>query len=390
MESFDWIVVGNGLAGAVLSYELACRDLKVLLLDDGSASSATRCSYGGIAYWAAQDAMTKILYREGIERHRQLEAELDSPTEFRELDLLLTFPPGVEGEQLLSTYSEVAIAPTLIDAATAQELEPQLSQTAVGGALTVKHGHVSPHKIVAAFNQAFRRRGGQHIIASVRGLVRIGNRVTGVLTPNQAYTAGSVAVCVGAYSRQLLKQARLSVPCLYSHAELVKLEPMDTHLRAMIMPALADRFGAEATAGDPDCRPLWQQPQGEIVPPVLDAGAIQFLDGTTYIGQISRFRAELEAAVDPDQSEAEIRQGIVSQLPCLADRPGQWFHTLVAFTSDGLPLVGPLPEVTGLHLFSGFSSPFAMVMPVARRFVQELDSAQSDELVGAMAVDRQV
>jgi glycine/D-amino acid oxidase-like deaminating enzyme len=33
MQTFDWIVVGNGLTGAALSYELSRQGLSVLLLD---------------------------------------------------------------------------------------------------------------------------------------------------------------------------------------------------------------------------------------------------------------------------------------------------------------------------------------------------------------------
>lgn len=49
METFDAIVLGTGLAGAAISYELVGRGLSVLLIDGrppGDAPSATRYSYG--------------------------------------------------------------------------------------------------------------------------------------------------------------------------------------------------------------------------------------------------------------------------------------------------------------------------------------------------------
>ena len=390
METFDWIVIGNGLAGAALSYELARLGLSVLLVDDGNAESATRCSYGGIAYWSGTDAITQELCEQGIQRHRQLSDELDAPTEFRELDLLLTFAPEVDGNGLAQQYEQFAIAPRLISAPEAHALEPQLKLDAIGGAFTIKHGHVNPIKTLEAFNQAFRQLGGQQMIASVTGLVRIKNCVTGILTATQAYTAANIAVAAGGYSRKLLNDAKLSVPLYHTHAEIVALPQVEHPLRTLIMPAVASRFEAETTASAPATDSLWDGPPHEIAPPILDTGVIQFLDRSTYIGQISRFRTDLDiSSINAAQSEASLRQGITAQLPCLANLPGYWRHCLVTFSRDGLPLIGPLPGMEGIHIFSGFTSPFAMLLPVARRFAQWVNHQQpSDPLIEKMLVTR--
>ncbi|MGD1853076.1 MAG: NAD(P)/FAD-dependent oxidoreductase [Leptolyngbyaceae cyanobacterium] len=390
METFDWIVIGNGIAGATLSYELAKLGLAVLLVDDGNPDSATRCSYGGIAYWSGTTPLTRELAQAGIARHRQLSEELGATTEFRELDLLLTFAPDVDGIGLVDQYKPFAIAPRLISAQDAHELEPQLNPEAIGGAFTVKHGHVNPLKTLDAFNQAFRQLGGQQMVAEVTGLVRIKDRITGVMTPTQAYAAGNVVVTAGGYSRQLLRETNLSVALYHTHAEIVALPKVEQSLRTLIMSAVADRFEAEAMASDPAQDHLWDEPSCQIAPSILDAGMIQFLDGSTYIGQVSRFRSDLEPTfVDADQSETAIRQGISPQLPCLANVPGQWRHCLVTFSRDGLPLVGPIPGVEGLHIFSGFTSPFALLLPIAQRFASWINhQPSSDDLIEKMLVTR--
>lgn len=51
MKTYDWIVVGAGITGAALSYELAKKGFSVLLLEQNKAiANATRFSYGGIFY----------------------------------------------------------------------------------------------------------------------------------------------------------------------------------------------------------------------------------------------------------------------------------------------------------------------------------------------------
>ena len=389
METFDWIVIGNGLAGAALSYELAKLGQSVLLVDDGNPDNATRCSYGGIAYWSATDSITKELFQAGIERHAQLSDELGAVTEFRELDLLLTFAPDVDGTALVDQYDQFEIAPQLISAKEAQELEPQLNLEALGGAFTVKHGHVNPIKTLDAFNQAFRQLGGQQMMASVTGLVCINDRVTGITTPTQAYAAGNVVVAAGGHSRRLLKNTDLTVPLYHTHAEIVALPHVDQPLRTLIMPAVASRFDAESAASDPDTERLWDEPNHVIMPSILDVGVIQFLDRSTYIGQISRFRTDLEMnSIDAAQSEARMRAGITAQVPCLTDVPGHWRHCLVTFSRDSLPLVGPLPDVEGVHIFSGFTSPFAMLLPIAQRFASWVSQGSSDSLIEKMLLTR--
>ncbi|MEO0541003.1 MAG: FAD-binding oxidoreductase [Cyanobacteria bacterium P01_A01_bin.105] len=369
MQTTDWIVVGNGIAGAALSYELAKRGQSVLLIDD-AADSATRYSYGGIAYWSGTDAMTRELMAAGIARHRTLSEELGADTEFRELDLLLTIPAGADMAAVQQPYQKFERPPQLISATEACELEPQLNRDAIAGALTVKHGHVHPTKTVAAFNHAFRQLGGRHLMSSVTGLVRVGNQVTGVMTPSQAYVGGQVAISAGGYTRSILQSIGLNIPLYHTHAEVVDCPQVEAQLRTLIMPALADRFKAEAIASAPETEPLWQAAEQEIAPPILDAGVVQFKDGFTRIGQISRFHTAVELAVDQAASEAKLRRAMGEQMPALETAPGTWHHCLVTFSRDGLPLVGAVPNLEGLQLFSGFTSPFAMLLPIAERFAQ--------------------
>src|ERR671932_183892 len=101
MKTYDWIVVGGGITGAALSYELATKGFSVLLLEqDATLQGATRYSYGGLAYWSGTSELTRQLCQEGIERHRTLTEELDTDTQFCELDLLLFIAPADRAEKI--------------------------------------------------------------------------------------------------------------------------------------------------------------------------------------------------------------------------------------------------------------------------------------------------
>ncbi|TVQ13172.1 MAG: FAD-binding oxidoreductase [Leptolyngbya sp. DLM2.Bin27] len=388
MQTFDWIVVGNGLVGAAVSYELARCGLSVLLIDRAlEPGNATRYSYGGIPYWSGSTALTRQLCQEGIAKHRQLSDELGADTQLRELDLLLTLAADADPAAAAEPYKKFATPPQFVAAAAAVELEPLLNEAAIAGAFTVRHGHVSPVALVNAYNQAFQRLGGTRIIASVMDVVRIKDKVTGVLTAEQAYPAKQVLVAAGAFSRALLHQAHVSVPLYYTHAELIETPPLDLGLRALIMPAQTQRFALEAQASQPDTDPRWDEPGHEVTPPILDSGAVQFLDGHMCIGQISRTLTDLEADLDEAESDRTMRAAIAAQIPALGQVPGTWRRCRVSFSRDGLPLIGPVPGVEGLYVMAGFSAPFVYLPPVAQRFAQAV-VGQADAVIEAMGLTR--
>jgi glycine/D-amino acid oxidase-like deaminating enzyme len=393
----DWIVVGNGLAGAALSYELQKQGLSVLLLEQfaQSAHSATRYSYGGIAYWSGQDQLMRQLCQEGIDLHRQLSAELEGNTEFRDWQLLLTIASGRDPAAVAANYAQMAIQPIVLDPKTACEIEPLLNPAAIAGVLQLPHGHVSPEATVAAYNRAFLRLGGQIEAVAVTGLVKQGRQIEGVITDKSSYKAAQTAVCTGALTRLLLSGLGKPIQLYFSQAELIETEAVSFQMQTMIMPAELQRFELEAKAGAAEVEAQWNQPGQELVPAVLDAGVVQLRDGRLRIGQISRANSDLEPAVDRAASEQILRQGIGEILPSLQSIPGRWCSCQVAFSGDRLPLVGPMLDWEGLYLFSGFSNPFAILPPLARRFAQAaactdapVADLSSDAILAQLSLER--
>ncbi|WP_223300853.1 NAD(P)/FAD-dependent oxidoreductase [Oscillatoria nigro-viridis] len=369
MKSYDWIVVGGGITGAALSYELAKKGFAVLLLErDATMQNATRFSYGGLAYWSGTTDLTRQLCREGIERHRHLSAQLDADTEFRELDLLLTIDAGNDVEKVAANYAHFAIVPQLLSVAEAGELEPLLNKSAIAGALTVRHGHISPTATNTAYCQGFLRLGGTIEFAEVIGLIQEGNRISGVKTVHESYACKNAVVCAGGWSRSFLKAAGVSAGVYFTRTEILETAPVDVKLRTLVMPAVLKRFELEAESSRNEVDFLWDEPGKELQPPILDSGAIQFNDGSLRIGQLSRTLSDLNAKVDRETSETAIRAGISKVLPDLAGLPATWHECIVAFSADNLPVVGPIADRPGLHVFSGFSNPLVIVPALAERF----------------------
>ncbi|MEW6495286.1 MAG: FAD-binding oxidoreductase [Cyanobacteriota bacterium] len=388
MKTYDWIVVGGGITGAALSYELIKKGFSVLLLEkDATLQNATRYSYGGLAYWSGTSKLTRHLCEEGVEIHRQLSEELDADTQFRELDLLLYISPDDDAEKLAANYARFAIAPRLLSVEEACELEPLLNRDAIAGAFTVRHGQIHPDKMNQSYLEAFRRAGGEMQIEQVVELLRRGDRIEGVKTANKTYHAANTVICAGGLSRALLKDAGIPARLYFTHAELIETPPIDLQLQTIVMPANTQRFALEAKASTPEVEPLWDQPGHEPVPPILDAGAVQFLDGRLRIGQLSRVLTNPYAEVDSAASEAAIRTQVGKILPALEQLPGTWHHCLVAFSSDRLPVISPLDNIQGAFVFSGFTTPLVFIPPLAKHFANWANG-QDDTIINQLPEHR--
>jgi glycine/D-amino acid oxidase-like deaminating enzyme len=366
---WDFGVIGSGIAGLAIAYELANRGATVLLVEDPAGLCATDWSYGGIAYWAAATPLSRQLCQESIQWHRQAANELGHGTGFRDRQILLWFGRRWDIQsELQKRYGNFAIAPEWLGIDDVMDREPQFNRGAIGGALAFPHGQVDPRTLRAAYRHALMARGGRvhaGLVTAIRS--GVGNTIQ-LETDRGPIPVGQVVVAAGALSRTLLQQSQIPVPLYWSHAELVELAPSRQSLSTIVMPALQQRQTLESRVRQDDS---WDQDLdiGHAMP-ILDAGAVQFSDRRIIIGQISRLIPQTQSPKDPQGAERQIRDSVGRILPTIASLPGQFQHCWVAFSLDGWPIVGELRP--NIHLFTGFSSPFVYVPPFAQRLAQRL------------------
>lgn len=366
MKKVDWIVVGGGITGSMLAYELLQKGFSVLLVDRRNGiRGATQLSYGGVAFWASQTPFGAQLCQESRERYHSLADELEQHIEFREVDLLLTVSKDQDPSDVEASYQTVAIPPQRITLTEALEREPLLDPTHLSGVLLARHGHIHPGLTTRAFQQAFVTQGGEIDSLEVK---RITTDPVGI----QDYaTAAHLVICAGAESRSFLQSLGIRIRLYFTQAELLEIPAVkDITLQTMVSSAVLLRTQLETASSQIEQDPFWDRQDYELVPPVLDPGVIQFLDGHICLGQISR--AVTDPVVDPKASERDLRQALAKILPAIAQLPGSWNRCFVGFSGDHLPLVGELPQYPGIHLFTGFSSPLAIVPALARRFAQHM------------------
>lgn len=380
MKTYDIIIIGAGIAGAALSYELVIKGFSVLLIEQNTTpQNATRYSYGGLAFWSGTTSLTRQLCEESKKLYQSLSEELNTDIQFRELDLLLTIPQENNPEEIAAFYQRFATPPQLLNVNQACELEPLLNREAISGALTVKHGHIHPEKTAQAYIKAFLLTGGKMLIAEV---LEIEQELL-VKTNSDTFSCKNVVVCAGGFSRKLLQTSSIPIQVYFTHAEIIETPPVDLKLNTLIMPANLKRSQLEADTSKND--KLWDETNK--LGWILDLGAVQFKDNSLCLGQISFVNTNPDADFDAEKSEAVLRENIGKILPELENIQGTCHHCLVTFSKDNLPLIGTVTQSNNIQIFSGFSNPLVFIPPLARRFANYL-AGNEDEIIAGLSPQR--
>ena len=334
-------MIGAGLAGSLLALALADAGARVRLQDPAPApASATGLSYGGVPWWAGPPGPLAALMATAPACWQELEAR-HGPLGWTPCNLRLHWQENGSAAEAAAAAIETAQASLALLAG---------GHRAAGAtSLCLPYGRVDAACLVHALLAALERAGVERIQAPAVLAEPLG--------------AEQVVLAAGAGCRSLLPAlpSRLRV----SWAGLLAVEDAAV-CRALLppewagageinMPLLGQRQALEASAAELQAE-QW----------VVDAGLAPWGKGL-LLGQTSLVRPGLAKGEPPDPRalEAALRQALAAIAPGLAALRAPFHQVPVSFTCTGLPLAGPVADRPGLWVFAGFSSPFALVPPLA-------------------------
>jgi glycine oxidase len=244
VASSDVVIVGAGIVGCAVAYELARRGATVTLVDDRAPGfGATQASAGML-----------VPYIEAPEGSPLLELTV------RSLDLFDRFVGGVCAEsgaaveyrrtgslevetrdESLARLREAAaclarrgVSAELLDAAAARAGEPHLTAEVVGGLLVPAHGFVAAGALTAALAAAAARRGARTPEAGrARLIARSGSGLV-VETGTERFVGGSVVVAAGSWTGRLAIDGVVPPPVRPVRGQLLRLAWSGALLRRIV------------------------------------------------------------------------------------------------------------------------------------------------------------
>ena len=262
---------------------------------------------------------------------------------------------GARGaQQELELIRRHGYHPESLSGAAMREREPALREGTVGGVYFAEAATCDPYRFLHELSRCFRQDGGSiRTGAEVTEVVAEGDRITGIrLREGEVVEGNTVVLATGAYSTHLGRKfgIRLPVQGAKGYHRDRRVGEGTPELRVTSM--LGERFVF--------CTPM----EGFI----RFAGTLEF-SGLNHEIRTPRLEHLTQAAERYLEGMAE------------GEADSEWCG-LRPCTPDGLPMVGPVPGISGLFLATGHAMLGLTLGPVTGKLICEmvLDGAPSRDL----------
>ncbi|NBB75531.1 MAG: FAD-dependent oxidoreductase [Bacteroidetes bacterium] len=339
-ETADVVIIGGGIMGVSIALHLVQDGVEnVVLLEKEHLGAGSSGKSGAILRQHYSREASIRMARESLQFYRTFGARYGRDIGFEQPGMLFLANESAREalERNVEVQRSVGVDTRVVDAQEVRALEPRGTfGDAVLGAWEPEAAYVNPVRTVYALADVAREHGAD---------IRTEARVSGVLTENgsargvrradgAAIHAPVVVNAAGPWAGPLLDEQDLDYPLQAIRPEQAYLEPPGDFGEATTM-------YADLVTG------IYWKPEPA---------------GWTRIGKMS-YDGD-DDVPDPDDYDEGIdqsfidftREAITERLPAFAQATS-WggCGALYTITPDAHPLIGPVPEIDGLFLASGFS-----------------------------------
>ena len=350
-QSADVVVVGAGVIGTTIAYELAAAGLDVTIVERSSVGSGSTGHGHGIISLVGKDFRPGPHLKLGVLSAALYPGLCERILDDSGIDPMYHELPGIsfavveEEERIFREFMEREDTRDLLDMSwlsveECREVEPLLTDDAIGGVLH-PHGQVDAYRLSLAAVAAVEKLGGRIVTGEVTGLIREGDRVVGVEHRRGTIACDHVVIAAGAWSGAAAEWLGVPVPVRPLHGEVLHVRLAGNPVRAFILTALhgpilpkrdgtlmvGSMGGVTMSGMDVDAKHVFDP--NDPTPPSFD-------EGPTQTGR--DMMVERSVRVMPALGDAELTAHLAGVRPLSADR---------------MPLVGPVPGLDHVWLATG-------------------------------------
>jgi len=350
--SSEVIIVGGGVIGCGIAYELAGRKVRVTLLEQRQLGSGATYASAGMLAPLSDSMCDDALIELGFGSFAIYKPFLEEAEEIARLSAeclpsgILRIAKTEEEERRLRALAdfgnERGLRVEWVSAKHAQSLEPLLSPAIRGAAYSPGEPQLSASRLVEVLRRAAIARGARFREETpVVGLMKRGVKVTGVRTPQETLSADAVVLATGAWGRAASQWLGYDVPVAPVRGQVVYVNKLPRPLSRTVLHAEA-----------------YAVPKG---------------DSTTLVGTTLEHDAGYEQQVTV-KGVATMLTNIQSLLPSVGATTIH--HSRAGLrprnVADDLPILGPAPGNDGATLALGHYRSGILLAPITARLIADI------------------
>jgi len=238
----DVVIVGGGINGCALAYQLAKRHVDVVLCEKKYLcyGATGRCGAGIRQQWSTREN-TELAIR-SVKMFEKLEKELKMDIGLRQGGYLIIIHDKKEmrqAEKNVAMQKSLGLNVSILDVDEIQDIVPILDTkgiNAIGASFCPTDGHADPFKTTHAYAYAAAQHGAKlYKFTEILGIKKKNNLIDHVVTTRGNIKTNTVINAAGAWSKKIAEMVGVKLPNMPFRKEILVTERIKPLFKAMVI-----------------------------------------------------------------------------------------------------------------------------------------------------------
>ena len=350
-QTADVVVVGGGVIGCFIAYELSKAGLEVVVVEKGQVGAEASSAAAGLLVPLHMAEEERALFELHLASTKmfptfvpELEEETGVSVEYIPSGILRVALNEEEETARLSQFQKLGetfgMAITRLDAAELHSLEPELAPAVCGGIFSHDEAYINNGRLVFALARGASVRNVRFLEGCLAtGVKRTNGRFSALQTNEGEISAGHLVIATGAWSRVFCEALDMTIPVAPARGQMLAVTTIQRLLQ----------------------RPI-NSSNGALVPRA---------DGSVHVGATVE-HVGFDKRNTPEAIADLLERG-TAIVPALSDgRVERMWSGFRPFCEDGLPVIGGLPRWENVSVATGHFTMGITGSPITAKIIKEL------------------
>lgn len=364
----DIVIIGGGVIGTSIAYNLAKRKKKVILAEryDHAAGASGSCDQH-IILQSKNPGIHLEVALASAEMYKTLEQELDAVVDYHQDGGMILIENEDEMKVMVdfvARQKKIGLDVEILDRKDAAKRQKGLAEHLVGATYSRQDAHIDPFKMNLAFARAARKYGAEILLETeVTGIIMNGDKAIGVKTNKGDIHADIVINAAGAWAPLLGEKIGLNIPIKPRRGQIIITEPVANYIKGDILSAqyIVAKYNPDLLASS----------DSKAVQLGVGLAVSQTVKGNILIGATREF-----VGYDVSNTREGIKEVLKNAARLIPGLQQMNFIRVMSglrpYTSDGLPLIGHVKGIEGFFMAAGHEGDGIALSPVTGRIVADL------------------